>query len=122
MAKKRSAWVVLMVVIVMGVATIASADGTAVWPSGTNPKAPYAPVNGFCDCYQAIQDNALLTLLPPAFVALLTRLTPGVGDINGVGSWVNLANDPVSLDIVGNGILDCDVELRLVEEVPGFKF
>ena len=102
MEKKRLVWAVLMVVAVMGVTAIASADGTAVWPSGNNPKAPYAPINGFCDCYQAILDNSLMTLLPMEFANLLKNLTPGMGDINGdstidLNGWIGIDPDnPVS--------------------------
>jgi hypothetical protein len=103
--------VVLATVMVLGVSTMAY--GINVWPQGTNPKT-MAPVNGFCDCFQAILDNSLLGLLGSEYTVFFSYLTPGVGDVNGT-AYLRL--DPLEFGLGGNGLLDCDLEMKLIEEV-----
>lgn len=109
---------IISTLLVMGIETGAMAT---VWtdplfPWGTNPKTGQ-PVNTFCDAQQAILDNSLLGMLPSEFTGLLTLFTPGTGedDLNGT-SWVDMEPD-LNFSLGGNGLMDCEYELKLIENV-----
>ena len=111
----------LTIVLVMGCATVAMGYPLVdpVFPWGTNPSVPPnphagQPVNSFCDAQQAIMDNSLLASLPPEFAWLTVFLAPGTGDLNGT-SYIIL--DPTTFSLNGNGLLDCSIELKLIEQV-----
>jgi hypothetical protein len=111
----KSKIIALTIIAILGCSGVATAAG--IWPTGTNPKTGN-PVNNFCDCFQAILDNSLLSFLPAEFSALLLNLTPGNGDVNG-HSYVDMRPDPIAFSLQGNTMLDCDIELRLVGDVLG---
>lgn len=109
----KSTRIFLAIVILMGFTALAFADGAPIWPWGTNPKTS-ALVNSFCDAQQAIMDNTLLGMLPPEFAGFISYLAPATGDLNGT-SYVIV--DPTAFSLNGNGMLDCSIELKLIEEV-----
>ena len=72
------------------------------------------PDDSFCEWYQLVYDNPIWDMLPEEFQVLVEYLDPDVADTNG-DSWVDLVAE--IWNIAGNGMLDCSIELRLVEEV-----
>jgi hypothetical protein len=113
---------VLCVLALMGITSVAMAalpiiKYDPVWPDGNNPSHPDQLVNGFCDCQQALMDNTMLSKLPDEFKGLLTFLAPATGDLNGTSYVIkDNANGDTEYGLTGNGMLDCSLELKLIEE------
>lgn len=72
------------------------------------------PSPNFCGAFGQIITNSLLSLLPPEFADLINLFQPATADLNGT-SVVDTNEDPLLIDIHGNGILDCSAEMMILQ-------
>lgn len=88
---------------------VAPASAVDVFPTGTGNK-------DFCEAFNLLINNALISSLPPEFQSLVGELNPTVADINGT-IVVDDSGSETVISIVGNGLLDANNELRLIERI-----
>lgn len=70
----------------------------------------------FCPAFQQVHDNQLLLLLDDEYQHLFQLLLPDTADLNGA-SHADLASYYGTIEIRGNGMLDCSVELALLQQI-----
>ncbi len=102
-------WMTLGLVSAISLAFSGTAVAVDVFPDGAGSK-------DFCDAFTTLIENDLLEALPPEFQDLVSQLDPAVADINGTVTVDDSGSETV-ITIVGNGLLDANNELRLIEHI-----
>jgi hypothetical protein len=94
-----------MFMLLVGISGNALASAELVPPAGT-----------FCDCFQLVNQNSTVCNL---MTGCIDWFDPARADLNGE-SYIDIRMGeipPIQAHFAGNGMLDCSVELKLVEAV-----